>query len=523
MIQIAAQSNAAVVKSQAGTTRAVVQIAAGAPIPRVSAANHMLLLQVARLQRPDHGFSLPGSRCLPGPRIATLILKKGGFWRFVSKYILSHNLRGRIYMAIMKKRNTKTVAEHVSGQGKLYLIASVAVGLVMSAIFALITRRYLEALLVLATAIITSQALRIINGILMRRIAHVFEKELRPIREGDFTTFLDPRSFGVLAGVGSTLNALLSDIRALIDSFFTLSHSIMQASRKVGATAEQAVAAITEISKTVDEIAKGASEQAVDAQEGVQLVDKLSDQIDFVSQSYTQVMDETNNIHRLNEAGLESVQTLREKSEQSYNSTEKIFSVVESLTNTTKQISSFVQSIEDIAEQTNMLALNAAIEAARAGEAGKGFAVVAEEVRQLADQSRRFTEEIINLVENINAESQQAIQAMEMMRKVSKEQNEAVDTTNKSFGNIAEGIVAIVEKIKAVNDAVLAMQKSRDSVISAIENISSVSEETAASSREVAATTEQQLREIDEMKVAAAQLDELVQELDKKLKKFRIK
>ena len=112
---------------------------------------------------------------------------------------------------------------------------------------------------------------------------------------------------------------------------------------------------------------------------------------------------------------------------------------------------------------------------------------------------------------------------MEMMRNVSKEQGEAVESTNKAFGNIAEGIVVIVDKIKAVNDAVFAMQKDKDNVISAIENISSVSEETAASSEQVAATTEQQLKEIDEMKVAAAQLDELVQELDKRLKKFKIR
>src|SRR5690606_35240967 len=233
-----------------------------------------------------------------------------------------------------------------------------------------------------------------------------------------------------------------------------LSHSIIQASRKVGTTAEQAVLSISEISKTVDEIAKGASDQAVDAQEGVQLVDKLSEQIDFVYRSYGDVMDETNNIHKLNEIGLESVKILRERSEQSFDSTEKIFSVVENLTNTTKDIGAFVQSIEDIAEQTNMLALNAAIEAARAGEAGKGFAVVAEEVMQLGEQSRRCTAGIINLMESVSEESQQAIQAMEMMRNVSKEQGEGVESTNKAFGNIAEGIVAIVDKIKAVNDAV---------------------------------------------------------------------
>lgn len=426
-------------------------------------------------------------------------------------------------MANKVKEESKTIVERASHQGRINLFSAIVAGLVMSAVFILITGKYAESLLVLATAIVTSLVLRITNNTVTRKIAQHFEKELQVIKQGDYSKFLEPKTFGSFAGVASVINSVLSDIRTLIDGFFSLSLSIIQASRKVGSTAETAVSSITEISKTVDEIAKGASDQAAEAQQGVQLVDKLSEQIDLVYQSYSAVMEETNNIHNLNEVGLQAVNILREKSNENFNSTEKIFSVVEKLTNTTKEIGAFVQSIEDIAEQTNMLALNAAIEAARAGEAGKGFAVVAEEVRKLADQSRQSTEEIINLVNNISEESKMAIQAMEMMRKISQEQNLAVDSTNKSFGDIANGIVTIVEKIKAVNDAVFAMQTSKDNVISAIENISSVSEETAASSEEVAATTEQQLKEIDEMKVAATQLDELVQELDKKLKKFRIK
>lgn len=426
-------------------------------------------------------------------------------------------------MAELKKVKSKTINEQVMLQGKLTLIATAVVGVLMTAVFILITGEFYEGLLVLVTAFLAYLVLRIINGIISKKISEQFDAELGVIKEGDYSKFLEPRTFGSFSGVASALNAVLSDIRNLVDGFFSMSLSIMQASRKVGATASQAASSITEISKTVDEIAKGASDQAADAQNGVQLVDKLSEQIDFVSESYGSVMDETANIHKLNDIGLNSVIILRQKSAESFNSTEKIFSVVENLTNTTKDIGKFVQSIEEIAEQTNMLALNAAIEAARAGEAGKGFAVVAEEVRQLADQSRQSTEEITHLMENISEESQLAIKAMEIMHNASKEQNLAVDSTNKAFDDIANGIGTIVQKIKAVNDAVIAMQTDKDNVIAAIENISSVSEETAASSQEVAATTEQQLKEIDEMKIAAAQLDELVQELDKKLKKFKVK
>lgn len=413
-----------------------------------------------------------------------------------------------------KTKNTKI---------NINMVASVVTGLVMSVIFVLITKMYWQAILVFLTAIVTSQVIRITNNYLVKKMAERFETELKVIKEGDYSKFLEPRSFGVLSGVASNVNAVLSDIRTLIEGFFTLSLSIVQSSRKVGSTANKAAASITEISKTVDEIATGASEQAQEAQQGVQLVDKLSEQITFVYESYGSVMNETNNIHDLNDVGLESVNILRARSEENYNSTEKIFAVVENLTNTTKDIGMFVQSIEDIAEQTNMLALNAAIEAARAGEAGKGFAVVADEVRKLADQSRQSTEEITHLMENISEESALAIESMEVMKKVSMEQAGAVDSTNKAFGDIANGILSIVQKIKDVNDAVAKMQTDKDNVISAIENISSVSQETAASSEQVAATTEAQLKEIDDMKTAADQLDELVQGLDKNLKKFKLR
>ncbi len=449
-------------------------------------------------------------------------LKRGFYFSSIEIYNMVLTQRG-MDMAEMKKVKSKTINEQVMLQGKLTLIATAVVGVLMTTLFIMITGDFYKGLLVLVTAFLAYLVLRIINGIISKKISQQFDEELEVIKNGDYSKFLEPKTFGSFSGIASTLNAVLSDIRTLVDGFFKMSLSIMQASRKVGETASKAVSSISEIAKTVDEIAKGASDQASEAQNGVQLVDKLSEQIDIVSQSYGSVMTEADNIHKLNDIGLNSVIILRQKSVESFNSTEKIFSVVENLTDTTKDIGKFVQSIEDIAEQTNMLALNAAIEAARAGEAGKGFAVVAEEVRQLADQSRQSTEEIIHLMENISEESQMAIKAMEIMRNASKEQSSAVDSTNKAFDDIANGIGTIVEKIKEVNNAVLGMQSDKDNVTEAIENISSVSQETAASSQEVAATTEQQLKEIDEMKVAAVQLDELVQELDKKLKKFKVK
>lgn len=406
----------------------------------------------------------------------------------------------------------------------LALTFSFIIGLV-AAILAIIFRssNVIPVILILVVSLLSYSITKSHTNSFVKKTAQGFSNDLDYLKRGDYSKMMDSRSHGVLSTVASMINSVVSDIKNLIESFFSMSLAILQSSRKVNITAEAASSAIQEISKTIDEIARGASSQAAEAQSGVRVVEKLSEQINFVYESYSGVTKETTKISDLNKIGVESVSVLKEKSKESFEATEKIFSVVENLTNTTNDIGKFVESIENIAEQTNLLALNAAIEAARAGEAGKGFAVVAEEVRKLADQSRNSTEEINNLMQNIQEESHLAMQSMSNMKTVAKQQNIAVDKTESAFLTIANAIVTIVSKIEEVNLAVNKMQTDKSEVISVIENISSVSEETAASSQQVAATTENQLKLISDMQEAAKDLDSLVKELDVKLKKYKLR
>lgn len=404
----------------------------------------------------------------------------------------------------------------------LYFIGALC-SIVLCVIGGIINHNFISAVYTFFACLASCIIFILLTGLQYKNTIKKFSNDLDGFKSGDFSHMIEPKSYGILGFVASVVNIVVSDIRSLIDSFFNLSLSITQASRKVTSTTENVTSAIEEISKTIDEIAKGASSQAEEAQIGVQVVDKLSDQINFVYESYSGITNETNKIIDLNTVGLKAVTTLRDKSKETYETSEKIFAVVENLTNTTKDIGLFVESIENIAEQTNLLALNAAIEAARAGEAGKGFAVVADEVRKLADQSRKSTEEINNMMQSIQEESALAISSMETMKKVSQEQNFAVDKTDSAFSDIANAIDFIVSKINDVNTAVIKMQDDKSEVISAIENISSVSQQTAASSEEVAATTENQLKTLEDMKIAAESLDQLVKQLDIKLKKYKLR
>jgi methyl-accepting chemotaxis protein len=396
----------------------------------------------------------------------------------------------------------------------LFLLITIAV---MSFIASLLAQRWQAAISVIVSNIVTLSIVSITSYAKFRKVARKFEKEVNLVKQEGFSKAINTEKLYMLQSTAQVVNGLLSDIKALINNFHNLSRSIIDATKSVSSTAQQASIAMDDIAKTMDDIASGASDQAEQAQQGVEMVDNLSEQINFVYESYNRITEETKKINDLNNVGLDSVSILRDKSKENYDTAEQIFSVVEKLTNTIKDIGLFVESIENIAEQTNLLALNAAIEAARAGEAGKGFAVVAEEVRKLADQSRKSTEEINILMQSIHEESQLSIKSMETMKRVSQEQNVAVNKTDSAFNDIANAITYIVSKINEVNQSVTKMQTDKIEVTSAIENISSVSEETAAASQQVAATTEHELKAIEAMNDLAKKLEQLVEELDSKL------
>jgi methyl-accepting chemotaxis protein len=425
-------------------------------------------------------------------------------------------MRGRIYsMNKDDKKDKKSMSQ-------LSLIITPIIGAIIGLALSIKTGDVLVFIIVGAFSFIEAIVVKKLFEIEVRKIANTLADKMQKIKEGDFTVMIASKDYGIIGPVASTINSVLSDIRKLIDGFFQLALTIRSASYTINSVSKNATEAVHVISQTSDEISKGAISQAEEAQKGVLSVEQLSNQINSVYNSSNEIMVETEKIAQVNVAGVEAVQSLKEKSEENYSASEKIFSVIEKLVNAVQEITSFTDSIESITEQTNLLALNAAIEAARAGEAGLGFAVVADEVRKLADQSRKSNLEITNLVESISEDSKMATEVMDTLRKTTEEQTLSVDTTQQAFDDIANAIYAIVDKFKGVDEAVKKMESDKDEVITAIEHISSVSEETAASSEEMSATTSSQLDAFEELQEASKNLENLVVNLDERLKRYKI-
>jgi twitching motility protein PilJ len=167
---------------------------------------------------------------------------------------------------------------------------------------------------------------------------------------------------------------------------------------------------------------------------------------------------------------------------------------VKSLADRSLEISEIVNTIEDIASQTNLLALNASIEAAGAGESGLRFAVVAEEVRKLAERSGKAAKDIVVLIKAVQAETQQAVVAMEEgTREVEagfKVTVEAGDNLHQ-IGEISQKSAALALEIsQATQDQVRGVEGGAV----AVQSIASVAVETEKAVVETRKTMDQMVR-----------------------------
>ena len=164
---------------------------------------------------------------------------------------------------------------------------------------------------------------------------------------------------------------------------------------------------------------------------------------------------------------------------------------VKRLGESTQEITRVAVLINQISNQTNLLAINAGIEAARAGQEGQGFAVVAEEVGELATRSANATKEIEQVVENIQNETNELAQAMELGTSQVVEGTRIVEDAKYSLNQILAVSMQIDSLVKSISDATNSQAETSHTVSELMKQISDVSQRTSTSSTQISVSLQE--------------------------------
>lgn len=165
------------------------------------------------------------------------------------------------------------------------------------------------------------------------------------------------------------------------------------------------------------------------------------------------------------------------------------------LSDQTSQIEKITTDVTDIADQTNLLALNAAVEAARAGEQGKGFAVVAQEIRKLADQSKRSAGRISTLVEDVQKVTNTTVMVAEEGTKTLAKASSTVEKSGQAFQKLSQSIGSITENVQQIALSAKQQSTATTQVVEAMNSINIGAKQSATGVQE----TREGLRQMDQL------------------------
>jgi methyl-accepting chemotaxis protein PixJ len=301
-------------------------------------------------------------------------------------------------------------------------------------------------------------------------------KDLQGAAQGDLTVHAEAKTI---------------EVSIVADFFNVIIKSLQKIVTQVKLATTQVNASLGENEGAILQLADIAFKQAQETTRTLDSVERMSRSIQEVADSAYHAAEVARTVSATAQSGGEAMDRTVEKilnlRETVVNTAKKVKGLGES----SQEISKVVSLINQIATQTNLLAINAGIEARRAGEENKGFVVVAKQIGELAVRAAAGTQEIEQIVENIQKETSHVVEAMELGRSQVVEGTHLVEQTKQSLGRLLEVSHQIDALVQSISKATVSQAETSCALTDLMKEMVIVSEQTSKSSHQISGSLQQ--------------------------------
>ncbi|MTJ01846.1 methyl-accepting chemotaxis protein [Idiomarina piscisalsi] len=315
----------------------------------------------------------------------------------------------------------------------------------------------------------------------LSRVNHM----LNIMAEGNLTERVDYDAQDEFGELATNTNKLTVNLRKLIEG-------IANRATQLATAAEQSSNVSDETTNAIDEQRRQIEQVATATQEMNNTASEMADGADQALREIQHSDDEAKRVRQISDKNRSTIEQLAHEIQGASQ-------VIDQLSENSSNIGGILDVIRGIADQTNLLALNAAIEAARAGEQGRGFAVVADEVRTLASRTQESTEEIQDMIENLQTDSKRAVEVMNRGREQAELSVQQSDEAAQALQSITESVHQASDSSNHIANAAQEQSRTAHDISERLESIVSIAEQTASGSKQTAQASNEVAKLADEL------------------------